>query len=54
MPRATWKGTTIAESSATRMVEGNHYFPVDSLKREHFLPGLCARRREKRIFIAKQ
>jgi uncharacterized protein (DUF427 family) len=35
MARATWKGVTIAESDATRMVEGNHYFPPDSVKREH-------------------
>lgn len=38
MPRATWKGATIAESASTRMVEGNHYFPPDSVKREHVAP----------------
>ena len=38
MPRATWKGATIAESPATRMVEGNHYFPAESVKREHLAP----------------
>ncbi len=36
MPRASWKGTTLAESETTEVVEGNHYFPPDSIKREHF------------------
>lgn len=31
MPRAIWNGTTIAESDQTVVVEGNHYFPVDSV-----------------------
>ncbi len=31
MPRATWNGTTIAESDDTVVVEGNHYFPRASL-----------------------
>lgn len=34
--KATWKGTVIAESDNTVVVEGNHYFPADSLKMEHF------------------
>lgn len=34
--RATWNGTTIAESDDTVVVEGNHYFPADSLVAEHF------------------
>lgn len=34
MPRATWKGSVLAESDATEMVEGNHYFPRDSVKWE--------------------
>lgn len=38
MPRAVWKGTVLAESADTVVVEGNHYFPEDSLKREHFEP----------------
>lgn len=29
--RATWKGATIAESDRTVIVEGNHYFPRDSV-----------------------
>ncbi|HEX4590140.1 MAG TPA: DUF427 domain-containing protein [Gemmataceae bacterium] len=38
MPRAIWNGTVVAESPDTVVVEGNHYFPADSLKREHFRP----------------
>ena len=38
MTTATWNGTVIAESSITEMVDGNHYFPVDSLRMEHFQP----------------
>ena len=34
--KATWNGTTLAESDDTVVVEGNHYFPADSLVREHF------------------
>ena len=34
--KATWKGEVIAESDDTVVVEGNHYFPADSVKREHF------------------
>ena len=36
--KATWQGTTLAESDETIVVEGNHYFPSDSLAREHFRP----------------
>lgn len=32
--RATWNGVTLAESDATIEVEGNHYFPRDSLKQK--------------------
>ncbi len=34
MPTATWNGKVIAESDHTEMVEGNHYFPADSVKKE--------------------
>jgi uncharacterized protein (DUF427 family) len=34
--KATWKGAVLAESDDTVVVEGNHYFPAGSLKREHF------------------
>jgi uncharacterized protein (DUF427 family) len=33
--KATWHGTTIAASDDTVVVEGNHYFPADSLRREY-------------------
>jgi uncharacterized protein (DUF427 family) len=33
--KATWKGAVLAESEDTVVVEGNHYFPPDSIKREH-------------------
>lgn len=35
MARATWNGTVIAESENTVEVEGNKYFPVDAVRREH-------------------
>jgi uncharacterized protein (DUF427 family) len=31
--RATWNGATIAQSGDTVVVEGNHYFPAESLDR---------------------
>jgi Uncharacterized protein conserved in bacteria len=34
--RAVWKDTVIAESARTVVVEGNHYFPPESLKQQHF------------------
>ena len=34
--KATWRGTTLAESEQTIVVEGNHYFPPDSITRNHF------------------
>jgi uncharacterized protein (DUF427 family) len=34
--KATWKGAVLAESDDTVAVEGNHYFPSDSIRREHF------------------
>jgi len=36
MPKAIWRGTVLAESYNTQVVEGNHYFPPDSIKREFF------------------
>src|SRR6185369_14369366 len=33
--KATWNGATVAESDDTVVVEGNHYFPESSLKREY-------------------
>ena len=34
--KATWNNTTLAESDDTVVVEGNHYFPASSLRREYF------------------
>jgi uncharacterized protein (DUF427 family) len=34
--KATWNGRVLAESEDTIVVEGNHYFPPDSLDREFF------------------
>ena len=34
--KATWKGTVLAESDETVVVEGNHYFPPETIRREHF------------------
>ena len=31
MPTARWNGTVIAQSDDTVIVEGNHYFPADSI-----------------------
>lgn len=38
MPRAIWNGTVIAESDRFEHVEGNVYFPAESVKREHLRP----------------
>ena len=34
--KAIWNGTVVAESDDTVIVEGNHYFPEDSMKKEYF------------------
>jgi uncharacterized protein (DUF427 family) len=36
--KATWNGVVVAESDDTVVVEGNHYFPADSLRREYVQP----------------
>lgn len=36
MPRATLNGVTLAESEHTEVVEGNHYFPPESVNSEYF------------------
>lgn len=35
--KATWNGATLAESEETVVVEGNHYFPAQSIHAEYFL-----------------
>ena len=37
MPKAIWKDKVIAESSATVLVEGNHYFPPQDVKQEYLV-----------------
>lgn len=34
--KAVWQGVTLAESDKTIIVEGNHYFPPDSVDRQYF------------------
>jgi uncharacterized protein (DUF427 family) len=34
--KATWNGTTLAESNDTVVVENNHYFPAESIHVEYF------------------
>lgn len=36
--RATWEGAVLAESDRTIVVEGNHYFPPDTVDREYLVP----------------
>ena len=36
--RALWKDAVIADSADTVVVEGNHYFPPESLRMEHLRP----------------
>ena len=33
--KAIWNNTVIAESSETRIVENNHYFPMEAVKEEY-------------------
>lgn len=40
MARALWSGTVIAESADTVQVEGNHYFPPDSVDGAFLRPSL--------------
>ncbi len=36
MPKAVWNGAVLAESDDTVVVEGNHYFPKDSINEDYF------------------
>src|SRR5262245_11664052 len=38
MARAIWNGAVLAESDRTVVVEGNQYFPPESVRKEHFRP----------------
>jgi len=35
--KAIWNNQVIAESDDTVVIEGNHYFPSDSIKKEFFM-----------------
>lgn len=36
--QAIWNNEVIAESNDTIIVEGNHYFPADAVKKEFLKP----------------
>jgi uncharacterized protein (DUF427 family) len=38
MAKAIWEGAVLAESDRCVVVEGNQYFPPDSIHREYFKP----------------
>jgi uncharacterized protein (DUF427 family) len=38
MAKATWEGTVLAESNQCVEIEGNQYFPPDTIRQEHFKP----------------
>jgi uncharacterized protein (DUF427 family) len=38
MAKAVWNGTVLAESDQCEVVEGNQYFPPDSINQEYFQP----------------
>jgi uncharacterized protein (DUF427 family) len=36
--KAVWENTVLAESNETIVIEGNHYFPPDSIKKDCIAP----------------
>lgn len=36
--KAVWNGKTLAETNDFVLIEGNVYFPEDSIRKEHFKP----------------
>ena len=36
--KAMWNGAVIADSDRTVVVEGNHYFPAESVRQEYLRP----------------
>ncbi len=36
MPKAIWNDKVVAESDQTEVVDGNHYFPADSIHADFF------------------
>lgn len=37
MPKAIWNGTVLANSAKTEVVEGNHYFPPNTIESKYFV-----------------
>jgi uncharacterized protein (DUF427 family) len=37
MPKAMWNGAVIAESDKCKKLEGNYYFPAESVKQEYLV-----------------
>lgn len=37
MAKAIWQGVVLAESTTTIVIEGNHYFPPESINRTYFV-----------------
>ena len=35
MPKAIWNGAVLADSDGCEVVEGNHYFPAESINRQY-------------------
>ncbi len=38
MSKAIWQGAVLAESDRCEVVEGNYYFPPDSINQQYFKP----------------
>jgi uncharacterized protein (DUF427 family) len=36
--KAVWRNAVLAESDQTIVIEGNHYFPPDAIRREYLRP----------------
>jgi uncharacterized protein (DUF427 family) len=36
MVKAEWNGVVLAQSDETKIVEGNHYFPPNSVNKDYF------------------
>lgn len=37
MVKAVWNGKTIAQSDRTEVVEGNHYFPLEDVRKDYLV-----------------
>lgn len=48
MVKAIWNGVVIAESEKTVTVEGNHYFPPETVRKQYLVPSdtlsICPRK----------